>query len=77
MVLVVPLFTEIGLRGLVRGLLGSGIKLPSLRRDGLQGLLGALWRVLIKIMLVLQVAPGFSNRLWGGCAALYGDQWAW
>ena len=28
-------------------------------------------------MFVLQVIPGFSDRLWGGCAALYGGHWAW
>lgn len=73
--LVVPLLTEIGLRGLVRGLLGSGIKLSSLRKNGLQGLLGALQRVSIKIVLTLQMVPGFSDRLWGGCAALCGGHW--
>lgn len=52
-------------------------KLSALARSGLQGLLGALRRILTKIMLVLQMAPGFSNRLWGGCAALYGVHWAW
>lgn len=40
--LAVPLLTEIGLRGLVRGLLGLGIKLSSLMKNGSQGLLGAL-----------------------------------
>lgn len=77
MVLVVPLFTEIGLRRLARGLLGSGIKLSFLRKNGSQGLLGALQRVLAKIMFVLQVVPGFSDRLWGGCAALYGAAVPW
>ena len=61
--LVVSLFTEIGLRGLVRGLLGSGIKLSSLRRNGSQDLLGALQRILAEIMLVLQMVPNFSDRL--------------
>ena len=69
--LIVPLLTEIGLRGLVRGLLGSVIKLSSLMKNGSRGLLGALWRVSIKIMFVLQVVQDFSDRLWGGCAALY------
>ena len=61
--LVMPLFTGIGLRRLVRGLLGSGIYVSSLAKNGLQGLPDALQRVLTKIMLVLQVAPGFSDRL--------------
>ena len=51
--------------------------MSSLRKNGLQGLPGALQRILAKIMLVLQMAPGISNRLWGGCAALYGVHWAW
>ena len=61
--LVVPLFTEIGLRGLVRGLLGSGIKLSYLVMNGSQGLLGALQRVLAEIMLVLQMVPGSLDGL--------------
>lgn len=36
--LVVPLFTEIGLRGLVRGLLGSGIKCVVFGKEWLTGL---------------------------------------
>ena len=36
--LVVPLFTEIGLRGLVRGLLGSGIKFVAFKEERLTGL---------------------------------------
>ena len=36
--LVVPLFTEIGLRGLVRGLLGSGIKVIVFKEERLTGL---------------------------------------
>lgn len=36
--LVVPLFTEIGLRGLVRGLLGSGIKFVVFKEGRLTGL---------------------------------------
>ena len=36
--LVVPLFTEIGLRGLVRGLLGSGIKYVVFEEERLTGL---------------------------------------
>ena len=36
--LVVPLFTEIGLRGLVRGLLGSGIKYVVFGKEWLTGL---------------------------------------
>ena len=51
--------------------------MSALRKNGSQGLPGALQRVLVKIMFVLQVAPGFSDRLWGGCAALYGGHWAW
>ena len=51
--------------------------MSSLRKNGLQGLPGALRRVLTKIMLALQMAPGFSDHLWGGCAALYGVHWAW
>lgn len=51
--------------------------MSSLRKNGSQGLPGALRRVLTKIMLVLQVALGFSDRLRGGCAALYGGHWAW
>lgn len=46
-------------------------------KNGSQSLLGALWRVSIKIVFVLQVVPGFSDRLWGGCAALYGGHLAW
>lgn len=62
--LVVPLFTEIGLRGLVRGLLGSGIKVvSSLVRNGSQDLPGVLQRVLAEIMLVLQMVPGFLDGL--------------
>lgn len=38
MVLVVPLFTEIGLRGLVRGLLGSGIYVVVFKGKWLTGL---------------------------------------
>lgn len=49
----------------------------SLRKDGSQGLSGALWRVLIKIMFALQMVSGFSDRVWGDCAALYGVHWAW
>lgn len=41
--LVMPLFTGIGLRRLVRGLLASGIKsLSALVKNGLQGLPDAL-----------------------------------
>ena len=61
--LVVPLFTEIGLRGLVRGLLGSGIYVSSLRKNGLQGLPGALQRILAEIMFALQMVPGFLDGL--------------
>ena len=28
-------------------------------------------------MLVLQIAPSFSGRLWGGCEAVYGVHRAW
>lgn len=52
-------------------------KLSPLTKNGSQGLLGALQRVLAKIMFVLQVIPGFSDRLWGGCTAMYGVHWAW
>ena len=38
MCLVVPLFTEIGLRGLVWGLLGSGIKYVVFKEERLTGL---------------------------------------
>ena len=40
--LVVPLFTEIGLRGLVRGLLGSGIKCIVFGKEWLTGLARSL-----------------------------------
>lgn len=40
--LVVPLFTEIGLRGLVRGLLGSGIKYVVFKEERLTGLVRRL-----------------------------------
>ena len=40
--LVVPLFAEIGLRGLVRGLLGSGIKYVAFNEERLTGLVRGL-----------------------------------
>lgn len=51
--------------------------MSSLIKNGSQGLSDALWRVLAEIMSVLQVVPCFSDRLWDGCAALYGVHWAW
>lgn len=57
--------------------LAQEYKLPSLMRNGLQGLLGALQRVLAKIMLVLQMVLAFSNRLRNGWEALCGVHWAW
>ena len=51
--------------------------MSSLMRNGLQGLLGALQRVIAKIMLVLQMVLAFSNRLRNGWEALCGVHWAW
>ena len=51
--------------------------MSSLIKNSSQGLLCALRSVLVKIMLVLQTVLAFSDRLWDGCAALYGVHRAW
>ena len=71
-----PCLRKSACEGLYGVCLAWEYKLSFLRRNGLQGLLGALWRVRVKIMLVLQVVPGFLDGLWGGCEALCGVHWA-